>query len=161
MWGSAFSRRLEKLKEIKQFIPILLACAPMQPVVAAAPPARVKEIFVTREDALENDSLYHSLSFKFQLTEDEKDNSGVTVISSPLSLDDELKIHPIEPMTPFNLDSDLSGGTSHDEGVVRTAPPSLPELSTAHRFSLSSLWGGPRPVHSLIPLSNCQHQYHC
>lgn len=73
IWGSAFARRAEKLKEMEIFLSKLLKLRVMHPILAAATPGTVNEIYIKREKALENDSLYRSLSFTFLLSEDERD----------------------------------------------------------------------------------------
>jgi hypothetical protein len=93
IWGSAFSRRVEKLRDAEIFLSKLLTLRVMQPILAAATVGAVNEIYITREKALENDSLYRTLSFNFHLTEVEienfRDNSILNVGkgTSPRSAD--------------------------------------------------------------------------
>lgn len=125
IWGSAFSRRVEKIKDMEIFLSKLLTLRVMHPIIAAAPPGAVNEIFVTREKALENDSLYRSLSFNFHLSEDERDfgrdKNIVKIVgkgNSPRS-GETTKLTSIasQSVSPANTDVN-SASTSLDEWSV-------------------------------------------
>jgi hypothetical protein len=135
IWGSAFSRRVEKLKDMEIFLSKLLTLRVMHPILAAATAGAVNEIYVTREKALENDSLYRSLSFNFHLSEDERDNfreKNVLKVgkgSSPRSADTtKLASIASQSVSPPNTDF-VSASTSLDEWSVSSplAAMSLPK----------------------------------
>ena len=66
---------------MKLFIPQLLESLPMFPLINSAPKGKVKEVYITRAEALENDSLYQS--YLFDLSEDEGDSAHPNSIISP------------------------------------------------------------------------------
>jgi hypothetical protein len=118
------------------FLPKLLSLPSIQAVIATSPPGSPEEIFVTREKALENDSLYQSCSFKFQLGEEEKDRNAIAVTSSPssdLTSNNSLLARPQHSESPTHLDGDLVS-TSHDEWSVDS--PLLIPISAEYRTPL-------------------------
>ena len=120
VWGTAFLRRSEKLKEMEQFLPNLLSLPSIQAVIAAAPRGAPQEIFVTRERALENDSLYQSYSAKFHLGEDERDRNAFAATSSPssdLTSNNSMLTRPPLLESTNHLDGD-SVRTTNDEWSV-------------------------------------------
>ena len=106
IWGNDSVRRQEKFNEMKMFMPILLSSTPMLPMIEISKKAKntlkneaenegkndennenygemngeiCDEIFITRADAFDGDSLYQS--YLFNLSEDERDSSGITTTS--------------------------------------------------------------------------------
>lgn len=157
VWGTAFLRRSEKLKEMEQFLPNLLSLPSMQAVIAAAPRGAPQEIFVTREKALQNDSLYQSYSAKFHLGEDERDKNAFAITSSPssdLTSNNSMPTRPSIMESANHLDGD-SVSTTNDEWSVDR--PLLIPLSAEYCTTLLTLLTPlPSTIHVRRALSQCR-----
>jgi hypothetical protein len=100
IWGSAataYQRRLKKLHAIEDFMPSLLASDPIRPLVELAGQKKECEIFITREAALENDTMYRSFEFTFESDKDDLDPSENISLSAPrpaniLTLEDPFRM---------------------------------------------------------------------
>jgi hypothetical protein len=129
IWGTAFSKRVEKIKEMQIFLPKLLNLSVLRQTIATAK-GSIKDIFVTREQALESDLQYQSFSFKFQRSEDDHDhveNDGTTAaasICSPSSVKSKSKATSYLSVSKSTTSHDMdSAGTSVDEWSIDSTPP--------------------------------------
>lgn len=129
IWGTAFSKRVEKIKEVQTFLPKLLNLSVLRQTIVTAK-GSIKDIFVTREQALESDVQYQSFSFKFQPSEDDNDhseNDGTTAaasICSPSSVMSKSKAASYLSVSKSTTSQDMdSAGTSVDEWSIDSTPP--------------------------------------
>ena len=121
IWGNNFATRRDRLKEMELFIPKLLDSLPMRHVIESIPKGRIDDIYVTRTEALENDSLYQSYSFN--LSEDEKDHPNRVFSLSTFNSD---SVSPSSPSPPITIPTVINSSSISSSSSSSTSCPTSP-----------------------------------